>query len=899
MAAIMPYKDNIFDASYATHGSDLSNITKILDIGYELLWEPDRLVSFEHWVGHIPFIFWLMKIIKPRHFVELGTHRGNSYCAMCQAVVSLNLSSVGMAIDTWDGDVHMAHEEGIFDELSSYHNPRYGSFSTLNRTTFDDARSYFSDASIDLLHIDGTHTYDSVRHDFELWLPTLSQRGIILFHDIEVRRDSFGVWRLWEELSAKYPHFSFRHSYGLGVLAVGQERTSILDTFLNIEKDQDYAALVRSLFVMRGSALVDHLMRRESEKKTTSLITTIEERDRTIIDLQDSVVQKQAKLDNLEKTIDERNLLVAELQNTITQHHTNSSSLERAIEERDLFISGLLTSRSWRITRPLRSMSQLLRGGILSARNVFMIPRYRTTRAGTSITSAALDNINAAPETNNEDIMFHIDSLMIVDSTIYTSGWVFRTSCSINVVELGLTTTDSIYWMTLQYGQPSPDIENNCIDQRWSSHCRFIGRADAPSNTLIERTCYLRLTSIDSYGVTHIKILNIYRSARSTTMKEVDNASFLQNFLRNIPVTVFIDHNMGGGANLCRINEVKELNADQRVAIVLSFTPIEGYMLRMYVPSKPPHEQQLRSSDEVFTILDNLQIAELVVNNLVSYPDPLRFLFRITHLRARRPEMHLRVMVHDYYMICPSWRLEDYRGEFCGIPDKLAECGSCMSRTRGEFLALAPRTPPKEWRKSLLDMLMVADEIRFFSNSSADLFEKVYPYLSNKFKVIPHSLCEIGDPFPGGHAGRNKHGRWTVASIGNIYKAKGSFILFEIQNIVRSRGIPIDIIVIGEVTDPACKNEIAATGPYNHSELAQLLRENEVSVVVLPFTWPETFSYTTNEICELGVPIVVSNIGAPAERVASYEMGMAVDINAESMLYGIISLLRLMASYPW
>ena len=185
---------------------------------------PKRLLPPPSWTMHTPYAMWLIDVLRPRTFVELGAFKGTSYCAFCQAVKELQVGTKCFAVDTWQGDPHSNfYGDEVFQNLKTHHDEHYAAFSTMVRKDFDSALPDFEDGSIDLLHIDGFHTYEAVKHDFETWLPKVSDRGVILFHDISVREKDFGVWQFWDEVKARYPHLEVAFGNGLGTLLVGSE----------------------------------------------------------------------------------------------------------------------------------------------------------------------------------------------------------------------------------------------------------------------------------------------------------------------------------------------------------------------------------------------------------------------------------------------------------------------------------------------------------------------------------------------------------------------------------------------------------------------------------------------------------------------------------------------------
>jgi O-antigen biosynthesis protein len=268
---------------------DFSDIALIRRDSY--FWSPD-FIQASAWIEHTPFAFWLIDVAKPKTVVELGVHNGTSYFAFCQAIKRLNLNSVIFGVDTWKGDEHAGfYTDEIFNLVAGNNSSHYSKFSTLLRTTFDEAKDYFIDGSIDLLHIDGFHTYEAVKHDFETWLPKLAENSIVLFHDISVREREFGVFKLWDELKKQYPHFQFDFGYGLGVLCIGKPVAKELMTLCNYETNEDNYLFLRNLFSDRGQFIKDRFY-------TTFALN--KEREQTAV-LQRNHAQLSERFNNMEE----------------------------------------------------------------------------------------------------------------------------------------------------------------------------------------------------------------------------------------------------------------------------------------------------------------------------------------------------------------------------------------------------------------------------------------------------------------------------------------------------------------------------------------------------------------------------------------------------------------------
>ena len=384
-----------------------------------------------HWGGHRYFAYDLILNIEPKIIVELGTEKGTSFFSFCQAIKDASLKTGLYAVDTWQGDKHTGSYGSEISE--NFKNIAAANYSSVNYTllheTFDDAVGKFDDQSIDLLHIDGYHTYEAVKHDFETWNRKVKDDGIILFHDISEKILDFGVYKLWDELKASYGTFEFSHSNGLGVLFKNAdiykyildfddiwknyyflkytvnllEHRSIteIQSPKNLNKDMDIDIIKHRSIIRQKEDIIhekENLIQ-EKEKiihgKENIILNnanTIQEKENIIMEkdkvileknniiqekekvIQESVnliqvkeniiLQKDSIILNNANTIQEKENNIAEKENIIRGNYNTIVGKDKEIQNKNRIIHELLASKSWKVTKPLRFVSNIIKSRI-------------------------------------------------------------------------------------------------------------------------------------------------------------------------------------------------------------------------------------------------------------------------------------------------------------------------------------------------------------------------------------------------------------------------------------------------------------------------------------------------------------------------------------------------------
>ena len=159
--------------------------------------------------------------------LEIGTARGGTLFLLCRAahdealIISLDLpyGRNGGGFPRW--------KESTYRPLPSPGRSWSCSGETRTiRASFAAVEKLLAGRKLDFIMIDGDHSYEGVRQDFEMYSRLLAPGGMIALHDVvENRGDpSIDVSRFWAEIAARYDSEEIVHDVNQGRLGIGLVR---------------------------------------------------------------------------------------------------------------------------------------------------------------------------------------------------------------------------------------------------------------------------------------------------------------------------------------------------------------------------------------------------------------------------------------------------------------------------------------------------------------------------------------------------------------------------------------------------------------------------------------------------------------------------------------------------
>ncbi|OBS52995.1 hypothetical protein A8B73_08375 [Methylosinus sp. 3S-1] len=226
--------------------------------------------------------------------------------------------------------------------------------------------------------------------------------------------------------------------------------------------------------------------------------------------------------------------------------------------------------------------------------------------------------------------------------------------------------------------------------------------------------------------------------------------------------------------------------------------------------------------------------------------------------------------LHDYTALCHRHHLVTPQGDYCA-ERRIDICRACVAADKEH----APIVDPAEREARYGAFYEKAKSIFAPSRDAAARLAHAYPNVRTELRPHVYAPPALREPEPPIDA------PLRIAVIGAITLHKGARLLHALALDARRRDLPLRYRIIGSsVLKSELEDEgVVETGHYPSEDAGLALVEQwRPHFAFFPSIWPETFCYTLSLALAAGVPPVVFDIGAPAERLRELDQGQILDL---------------------
>lgn len=236
-------------------------------------------------------------------------------------------------------------------------------------------------------------------------------------------------------------------------------------------------------------------------------------------------------------------------------------------------------------------------------------------------------------------------------------------------------------------------------------------------------------------------------------------------------------------------------------------------------------------------------------------------------LAIQRSGLPYLITLTDFFLACFRINLVNTRGQICEGPLDSVRC------TKDCLVGMWTRDSLATRHRQAYDLLAAAGERVCPSKFVANSYRHAFPGLD--FRVIPHGIDLMASMKGGTSLSKPVKKGLTLGFIGSVVPEKGLDTL--LRAIAEVPASPLKLRVAGGFYGSsnyhheikrlaAADSRVEILGRVSQAQVFEVLKT--IDVLCLPSRVPETFSLVLQEAATVGVPALVSDLGAPTERIA-------------------------------
>jgi predicted O-methyltransferase YrrM len=187
-------------------------INDILKLAYKPIFHPQQIKE------EIRGLLLILDKVKPKLILEIGTMRGGTLFLFSNIA---HEEATLISVDLQQYPLQSRLIRSIFKKKQKIYLIQGDSH---NIETLKKIKAILKDNKVDFLFIDGDHSYEGVKKDFEMYSPLVRKDGIIAFHDI-VPSGYPTVYKFWNQVKEKYEYLEIvkdrnQNCYGIGIIFI-------------------------------------------------------------------------------------------------------------------------------------------------------------------------------------------------------------------------------------------------------------------------------------------------------------------------------------------------------------------------------------------------------------------------------------------------------------------------------------------------------------------------------------------------------------------------------------------------------------------------------------------------------------------------------------------------------